>query len=213
MDDSSGFRDNAMSAPQIKVWHKSFKDGQESVESDARGGRPATSRAPENVERVRAAINKDQRSATDMRELEADLGIPETTVPEILTQDFGMKRVVAKFVLELLLPKQKEHRVAIASDLIHISNDEPDFLKKVITRDESWVYSYDLERKAQSSQWKSPGSPNQKKAWQSCSKIKTNVTVFFDWDGVVHHKYAPPGQMINKEHYLNVLHWLTDAIQ
>ena len=54
------FRDEAMSAAQIKVWHKCFEDGQESVESDPHSGRPATSRAPENVERVRAAINKDR---------------------------------------------------------------------------------------------------------------------------------------------------------
>ena len=53
-----------------------------------------------------------------MRELEADLGIPKSTVPEILTQDLGMKSVVAKFVLQLLLPEQKEHRATIANDLI-----------------------------------------------------------------------------------------------
>ena len=123
-----------------------------------------------------------------------------------------MKRVVAKFVLELLLPKQKEHRVAIASDLIHISNDEPDFLKKVITRDESWVYGSDLETKAQLSQWKSPGSPCPKKALQSCSKIKTLLTAFFNWEGVVHHEHTPPGQKINREHYLNILPWLRDAM-
>ena len=55
------FRDDAMSIVQIKVWHRCFKDGQESVESDPHSGRPATSRTPENVERVRAAINKDWR--------------------------------------------------------------------------------------------------------------------------------------------------------
>ena len=55
------FRDEAMSAGQIKVWHKCFKDGQESVESDPRSGRPATSRTPEKVELVQAAINKDRR--------------------------------------------------------------------------------------------------------------------------------------------------------
>ena len=53
--------DNAISAVQIKVLYKLFKDGQESVGSDPRSGRPATSRAPENVERVRAAINEDRR--------------------------------------------------------------------------------------------------------------------------------------------------------
>ena len=52
------FRDDAMGAAEIKVWHK---DGQESVESDPHSGRSATSRTPENVERVWAAINKDWR--------------------------------------------------------------------------------------------------------------------------------------------------------
>ena len=53
------FADDAMSAGQIKIWHKCFKGGQESVGSDPGSERPATSRAPENDERVRAAINRD----------------------------------------------------------------------------------------------------------------------------------------------------------
>ena len=46
-------------------------------------------RTAENVERVWAAINKDQQLT--VRELEADLGIPKTTVSEISTQGLGMK--------------------------------------------------------------------------------------------------------------------------
>ena len=97
------FGDNAMRAVQIKVWHKCFEDGRESVESDPRSGRPATSRTPENVECVQAAMNKDQQLT--LREPEADLGIPNTTVSEILTQDLGMKCVIAKFNPQLLLPE------------------------------------------------------------------------------------------------------------
>ena len=48
-----------MSAAQIKVWHKCFKYGQESVESDPCSGRSATSKTLENVECIQAAINKD----------------------------------------------------------------------------------------------------------------------------------------------------------
>ena len=33
-------------------------------------------------------------------------------------QDLGIKRVVAKFVLQLLLPEQKEYRAAVANNLI-----------------------------------------------------------------------------------------------
>ena len=77
------------------------------MESDPRSGRLATSRTPENVERVQAAINKDQQLA--VREIEADMRIPKTTVSKSLTQDLGVKHVMAKFILRLLLPEQKEH--------------------------------------------------------------------------------------------------------
>ena len=119
-----------MSAAQIKVWHKCFKDGQQSIDSDPHSGRPATSRTPKNVERVWAAVNKDQQLT--IQELEADLWIPKTTVSEILTQNFGMKCVVAKFVLQLLLPEQKEDEAVVANEpppMIQTATNEPDFLK------------------------------------------------------------------------------------
>ena len=83
-----------------------------------------------------------------MRELEADLGIPKTTVSEILPQDLSMKHVMAKLVPWLLLPEQNENRATVANDLIQTTADEPDFLKNVKTRDEGWVYGYDWEVKA-----------------------------------------------------------------
>ena len=57
------FGDDTVSPGQIKVWHKCFKEGRESIESDPHCGRPATSTTPKNVEYVQAAINKG--SATD----------------------------------------------------------------------------------------------------------------------------------------------------
>ena len=81
------FGDNAKSAAQLKVWHKHFKDGWESVEHDSHAGRPAPSRPPENVEHVLAAINKDWQLT--VRELEADLGIPKTSGSESLMQDLA----------------------------------------------------------------------------------------------------------------------------
>ena len=74
---------------------------------------------------------------------------------ETLTQDLGMKCFMAKFVLWLLLLEQKEHHTAVVNNLIQTTNKEPDFLKKVITRDDVcvYLYSYDPEMKAQSSQW------------------------------------------------------------
>ena len=133
---------------------------------------------------------------------------------EILTQDLDMKCLIAKFVPQLLLPEQKEHSAAFANNLIQTTSRESDFLQKVITGDESCIYNYeyDLEMKAKSYQWKSPGSPCLKNVHQSHSKIKNMLTVFFHPEGVVHHEYVPSGQTIN-EYYLNVPHWLKDAIR
>ena len=49
---------DAMSAAQIKVWHKCFKDGQQSIDSDPHSGRPATSRTPEKVNVYRLQSTK-----------------------------------------------------------------------------------------------------------------------------------------------------------
>ena len=46
------------------------------------------------------------------------------------------------------------------------------------------VYGCDPKMKAQFPQWKSPGSPCPKMARQSRNKIKTRLTVIFDWKGV-----------------------------
>ena len=37
------------------------------------------------------------------------------------------------------------------------------------------------------------------------------LTVFFGWEGVVHHKHAPSGLTIDKEYYISVLHCLRNA--
>ena len=60
-----------------------------------------------------------------MRDLEADLGIPKTTVSKVLTQDLGTKHVVAKFVPWLLPPETTEHHTAVINDLIQTATNEP----------------------------------------------------------------------------------------
>lgn len=42
---------------------------------------------------------------------------------------------------------------------------------------------------------------------------KLLITVFFDYQGVVHHEYAPQKQTVNKEYYLTVIRRLLDNIR
>ena len=66
-------------------------------------------------------------------------------------------------VPKLLLDEQKEHCKGLCLDLLQCIENEPDLLNSIITCDEIWVFTYDLETKQQSMQWKSTSSPGPKK--------------------------------------------------
>ncbi|XP_033212390.1 uncharacterized protein LOC117169985 [Belonocnema kinseyi] len=55
--------------------------------------------------------------------------------------------------------------------------------------------------------------PRPKKARQSRKNIKSMLIVFFNYESVVQHEYAPTGQIINKEYYVEVLKRLRGAIR
>ena len=147
---------------------------------------------------MRLAIEGDRRLT--VREIENDLGIPKTTVWEILNKILGMPRVCTKFISKLLTTEQKDLRSEIAQGNLEMVCDDENVLKKVITSNESWVYGYDLETKQQSSQWKRPDEPRPKKARQRRSHVKSMLIIFFDCEGVVHYEFASRGQTINKEY-------------
>ena len=98
----------------------------------------------------------------------------------VLTDDLHMKRVCVKFVPRLLTDDQREQRQTIALDLFELSCEDMQFLKNIVTGDESWVYGYDPETKQQSSQWKGPTFPRPKKRYQVRSKTKAMLLALFD---------------------------------
>lgn len=200
-----------MSRTQVFDWFVRFKSGRVSVESDSRSGRPSTSRTDEIASTVGALVRTDRRLT--VRELAEEIGISIGSCHSILTETLGMRRVSAKFVPRLLTDEQQENRVQVAADLFDNATKNPGFMNNIITGDETWVYGYDPETKAQSSHWKTPKSPRMKKAKMTRSKTKVMLLVFFDSEGVVHHEYAPQGQTINKEYYVDVLKRLRESVR
>mgnify|MGYP006344042531 FL=1 len=75
------------------------------------------------------------------------------------------------------------------------------------------LWRYDVETKAQSSQWKLPHEPKPKKARQVWSNVKVLLTGFFGCRGKVHHEFLPQGRTVNKEYYLHVIRNLREAIR
>ena len=124
-----------------------------------------------------------------------------------------MQRVESKFVPRLLSVDQKEQRLDVCLDLKENAANDPSFLSNVITANETWVYAYDQETKIQSSQWKSPGSLQPKKARQVRSNIKSMLICFFDQKGIVHKEFVPPGQTVNAGFYVEILKRLREICE
>ncbi|UYV83278.1 hypothetical protein LAZ67_23000391 [Cordylochernes scorpioides] len=172
-----------------------FSEGREDVNDEERAGRPSTSTTDEKNNEVEKMILVNRRIT--VREVAEDLNISIGSCHSIFINDLGMRRVATKFVPKLLNCDQKQHRMNIANEMLDSVRDDPNLLQRVITGDEAWVYGYDVETKAQSSQWKLPHEPRPIKARQ----------------GVVHHEFLPQGRTVNKEYYLQVMRNLREAIR
>jgi hypothetical protein len=188
-------------------WFNQFKNGRTSVDDDERSGRPSTG-TPENVAKVREVIREDRRRM--IQDVCNILVLSYKTCQRILSDELNMRRIAAKFMPRLLTDDQKQHQLEVCMELKEQVTNDPDFLSKVGTGDESWIYGYDPETKQQSSQWKCPSLPRPKKAWQMKSTVKSMPICFFDTDRIIHKEFVPPDQSVNAKFYCDVLRWLRE---
>ena len=139
------------------------------MEDDERSGRPSTSTDDDHVDKINRLVRENRRLT--VRELAEEGNISVGSCYEILTEKLRMHRVAAKFVPRLITDDLKAHRVQVCQELLDRAEEDENFLSRIITGDESWVYGYDIETKVQSSKWVGETSPRPKKARQ----VRSNV--------------------------------------
>jgi len=88
---------------------------------------------------------------------------------------------------------QRHERVQYAKDIIKTARRNKNFLNLIVAEDETWCFRYDPTTKRQSSEWKSPASPEGKKVRLQKSKVKTMLVCFDDSKGIIHHEFVPEG--------------------
>ena len=91
-------------------------------------------------------------------------------------------------------------------------NVDPNFLEKMVTDDETYVYEYDPESKRQSSEWHTASSPKLKKTHMTKSRVKCMLIVF-SGKGVIHKEFVPRGQTVTGDFYAGVLSRLRDRVR
>lgn len=181
-------------------WHNRFRNGRESINDDERCGRSPTVRKS-LAEKVKEMIYEDRRLT--VRAISADLGVSLSTIHTILKDDLNMNKVSARWVPRLLKPKEK--RVNASLEFVQRYETEGDeFLNRIITTDETWLWHFDPESKAQSSVWKTPRTPPPKKAKVNKSGGKHMFVFFMDRRGMLLQHQIPDGQTVNADYYSKV---------
>jgi histone-lysine N-methyltransferase SETMAR len=115
-----------------------------------------------------------------------------------------MRKVCARWVPRLLTREQKQTRVNCRQQLLKKCQSK-NFLKTMVTVDETWVHHYDPESKIARMQWKTPGSPTPVKPRAQKSAGKVMLTVFWDAKGVLLKDYLPRGNTVNGQYYADLL--------
>jgi hypothetical protein len=126
-----------------------------------------------------------------------------------------MHCIATKFVPWLLTNDRKQLPINVGLELWEKANEDPTFISKVITGDESWIYGYeyDPETTQQSSHWKSPQSPRIKKAWPVRSSTKSMLIVVIGVKGIVHCEFVHPNTTANSDFYCDVLRRLRENMR
>jgi len=124
-----------LSRSSVFLWHKRFLDGRQSLEDEKHTGRPISSRTMDIIEKVHNFIEKN--CCASLRLMESSLDINKEAIRSILHDNLGKTKVCAKFVPHTLTIEQKSKRSAHCKDIISDFENDPNFIKLIVTGEET----------------------------------------------------------------------------
>ena len=189
-------RENAPSIQTVRKWVKAVSEGRDDMEDEPRPGRPETACGDANIYKVLVSLSDDRRKTCE--EISTETSMSRTPVFRFLTNKLNKKKKFSKWVPHLLIDGQKESRVNFSRNFLRrFQTEQNDFLGRIITGDETWVYSWDPETKRQSAEWRGFDEPRPEKVRRKQWSLKVMHMIFFDMNGVILRWPVPIGTTIN----------------
>ncbi|KAK3717719.1 hypothetical protein RRG08_065453 [Elysia crispata] len=174
------------------------------MEDEPRPGRPVTACGDANISKVLVSLSDDRRKTCE--EISTETSMSRTSVFRVLTNKLNKKKKFSKWVPHLLTDEQKESRVNFSRNFLRrFQTEQNDFLGRIITGDETWVYSWDPETKRQSAEWRDFDEPRPEKVRRKQGALKVMHMIFFYMNGVILRWPVPIGTTINAQYYKKVL--------
>jgi len=168
---------------------------------------------PRIIHQIHELILKDRRISAES--IAEELGILHERVGSIINEDLDMRKLSAKWVPKRLNADQKRQRCQSSEQHLEFFRRDPnDFLSRLVTMDETWLYHYDPETKQQSMEWWHSGSPRPPQKIPSTKfRWKSSRLDFWDQEGILLIDYLPKGQTINAEYYSSLFVQLKDILK
>ena len=126
-------------------------------------------------------VLEDRQMTVD--EIADTVNISHGTAHNILREVLGFKKLCAQWMPHLLTMEQKHIRMRLSQHLERFKKDKKDFVRRIITLDEIWVYYHDPESKQEAKQWCEAGSASKRVHVQKSAK-KVMASVFWDAKGI-----------------------------
>ncbi|GFR99849.1 histone-lysine N-methyltransferase SETMAR [Elysia marginata] len=173
------------------------------MEDEPRPGRPVTTCGDANISKVLISLSDDRRKTC--QEISTETSMSKTSVFRVLTNKLNKKKF-SKWVPHLLTDEQKESRVNFSRNFLRrFQTEQNDFLGRIITGDETWVFSWDPETKRYSAEWRDFDEPRPEKVRRKQGALKVMHMIFFDMNGVILRWHVPISTTINAQYYKKVL--------
>ncbi len=183
----------ALSYPQVRLWHKQFKDGRDTPKDNPRSGRPAS--RLNSLDEIQNSVHANCRKM--IHEVALEVNRPPSTVFKVMKKDLKMRKLCPKFVPHFLSDQNKQMRVDLSNQCLNFLWTVPRFLDCIVSGDETWISLYNQETKFESCQWTEKGGPCPQKIVKSNLIRKTWMILFHDAYGPLHVDFFPRGETID----------------
>ena len=205
------YGDSAPSKTTICRWYAEFKRGRTDTEDAERSGRPNEVVTPETIKKVHQIVFENRK--LKLREIADTLKISYGSVYAILHEHLSMRKLLSKWVPRLLTVDQKRQRVVDSERCLELfRRNKPNFLRRYVTMDETWIHHYTPESKRSSAEWTAVGEKRPKRPKTQMWAGKVMASVFWDAHGVLFIDYLEKGKTINSERYIGQLMRLKNEI-
>ena len=184
-------------------WISQFRRGRQSVFDEEKCGRPVE--IPDETKEKCAQIVRHERRIT-IRHLSQRLNVSYGQTHTFL-HELGVRKLCSRFVPKFLTAEMCERRLQCCEDNLKVYEEHGEnFLRNIITEDETPLALYVPESKRESKEWKFPTEGCSRKLRTGTSHGRAfMLSIFWDQSGSLFTDFASKDTRINSTYYCDLL--------